>query len=83
MEVLFVFFHGAAINDRFHGMCATAPRNLACVSTLSLDVDDLLMHSLGGRVEADDAAVESLAELPSPHSGRTPRQQRISRRGET
>ena len=41
------FFHGADINDRFHGFCATAPRNLAYVVTLSTDVDHLFDVLLG------------------------------------
>ena len=39
-------FHAAGINDLFDGMCA----------------DDIVDALLGDRVEADDAAVERLAE---------------------
>ena len=59
--MLFVFFHGAVINDIFDGMSATALRILAYVSALSQMRMTLLI--LGERADADDAAVEGLVEL--------------------
>ena len=46
MEVPFVFFHCAVINDLFDGMDVIASRILACVSVLPLTWMTLLMYSL-------------------------------------
>ena len=57
IEVLFVFFHGAVMNDSLRGMRATGANPGLCLCIVPSVDDFFLVHTPEYCVEADDAAV--------------------------